>query len=138
VYAPSGTARRTDREGFYTSELTCLLQAASYIVILRSDFNCVLHPVDTTGHFLTTRALMEIVRSLALADTWTQDSLRPNYTHFSPNCATRIDRIYTSHTLLERKTGTEIITAAFTDHHAVVLRLRINGSDVRRGRAGGR
>jgi hypothetical protein len=81
---------------------------------------------------------MEIVRGLSLADTWTQDPLRPNYTHYSPNGATRIDRIFTSHTLLERKTGTEIIPAAFTDHHAVVLRLRINDSDVRRGRTGGR
>ena len=133
VYAPSGTARRTDRESFYTSELTCLLQAASHNVILGGDFNCVLQPVDTTGPFLTSRALMEIVRGLALADTWTQDPLRPRYTHYSPNGATRIDRIYTSHTLLERKTGTEIIPTAFTDHHAVVLRLRINDSDVRRG-----
>ena len=107
-------------------------------MILGGDFNCVLHPVDTTGPFLTIRALMEIVRGLALGDTWTQDPLRPNYTHYSPNGAIRIDRIYTSHTLLVRKTGTEIIPAAFTDHHAVVLRLRINVSKVRRGRRGGR
>ena len=62
VYAPSGTVRRKDRESFYTSELTCVLQAASHNVILGGDFNCVLHPVDTTGPFLTSRALMEIVR----------------------------------------------------------------------------
>jgi len=135
VYAPSGTARRADRESFSTSELTCVLQAASHNAILGGDFNCVLYPVDTTGHFLTSRALMEIVRGLALADTWTQDALRPNYTHYSPNGATRIDHthIYMSHTLLERKTGTQIIPVAFIDHHAVVLRLRLNDSDLRRG-----
>jgi len=120
------------RERFYTSDLTCVLQAASHNVILGGDFNCVLHSGDTTGPFLTSRALMEIVRGLTLADTWTQDPLRSNYTHYSPNGATRIDHIYTSHTLLERKIGTEIIPTAFTDHHAVVLRLRINDSDVRR------
>ena len=133
VYAHSGTARRTDRESFYTSELICVLQAASHNVILGGDFNCVLQPVDTTGHFLTSRVLMEIVRGLALADTWTQDPLRPKYTHYLPNGASRIDRIYTSHTLLERKTRTEIIPTVFKDHHAVVLRLSINDSDVRRG-----
>jgi len=103
VYAASGTARRTDRESFYTSELTCVLQAASHNVILGGDLNCVLHLVDTTGPFLTSRTLMEIVRGLTLANTWTQDPLRLNYTHYSPNGATSIDRTYTSHTLLERK-----------------------------------
>jgi len=73
VYAPSGRARRTDRESYYTSELTRVVQAASHNVILGGDFNCVLHPVDKTGRFLTSRALMEIVRGLALVDTWTQD-----------------------------------------------------------------
>ena len=34
VYAPSGTARLTDGESFYTSELTCVLKAASHNVIL--------------------------------------------------------------------------------------------------------
>jgi len=48
VYAASGTARRTDRESFYNCELTCLLEAASHNVILEGDFNCVLHPADTT------------------------------------------------------------------------------------------
>jgi len=87
-------------------------------------------PVDTTGPFLTSRALMEIVRGLAPADTWTQDPLR--HTLLAQWC--HQDRpICTSHTLLESKTGTEIIPAAFTDHHAVVLRLRISDSDVRRG-----
>jgi exonuclease III len=48
VYFPSGTARRTDRESFYTSEQTCVPQAESHNVILGGDFNCVMHPVDTT------------------------------------------------------------------------------------------
>jgi len=39
VYAPSGTARRIGRESFYTSELTCVLQAASHNVIIGGDFN---------------------------------------------------------------------------------------------------
>jgi len=81
---------------------------------------------------------MEIVRGLTLADPRTQYPLRPNYTHYSPNGAIKIDLIYKSHTLLERKAGTESISAAFTDHHAVVLGLRINDSDVRRGGTGGR
>jgi exonuclease III len=77
VYAPSCTARRMDRESLFTSELPYLLWAASNNVILGGDFNCVLHTVDSTGSFVTSRALTEVIRGLNLADAWSQDPLRP-------------------------------------------------------------
>ena len=73
---------------------------------------------------------MEIVRALALADTWTQDPF-DLITHITRPMVPPGSTYLSSHTLLERKKGTEIIPAAFTDHHAVVLRLRINDNDVR-------
>jgi len=136
VYAPAGTARRADRERFFISELPALFYATSQSVLLGGDFNCVLHPIDTTGPFTTSRALSEVVRGLALSDAWSQDPQRPAYTHYSPNSATRIDRFYITQDLLLRKTGTEILPAAFTDHNAVVLRLSVPtlGTGWRRGR----
>jgi exonuclease III len=59
VYAPAGTARRTDRERFFNSELPALFYAASQSVLLGGDFKCVLHPTDTTDPFTTSRALSE-------------------------------------------------------------------------------
>ena len=64
-----------------------------------------MHPADTTGPFQNSRALTEIVRVHALTDTWNQYPLRPTYTHYSPNGATRIDRFYMTKELMTRKTG---------------------------------
>jgi hypothetical protein len=95
-----------------------------------------LHPTDTTCPFTTSCALSEVVRGLALSGAWSQDPQRPAYTHFSPTGATRIDRFYITQNLLLRKTGIEILPAAFTDHNAVVLRLSL--STVRTGWRRGR
>jgi hypothetical protein len=133
VYPPSGTARRREMERF-NSELPKLFYTPSPSMFIGGYFNCILHPTDTTGPLSTSRALSEIVRGLALADKWTQDPLRPTYTHQSPTGATRIDRLYASTYLLARKIGIEIIPAAFTDHHVVVLRITIPDYDLRRRR----
>jgi len=68
-----------------------------------------------------------------LTDTWTLHPNRPAYTHSSTG-ATRIDRIYMSRDLMTRKTGIEILPAAFTDHSAVVLRLTLGETGARRDR----
>jgi len=83
VYAPSGTAWRTERERFFNSELPDLFHTVSQHTLIGGDFNCILHPADTTGPFQTSQALTEIVRGLALTDTWNQDPLRPTCTHHS-------------------------------------------------------
>jgi hypothetical protein len=100
--------------------------------ILGGDFNCVLNPADTNGALQPSRALSEIVRSLSLVDTWDQDPLRTTFTHHSPTGATRIDRIYVPSELVKRKSGVDIIPAAFTDSHALVLRLTMEDQVVRR------
>ena len=134
VYAPSGTTKRTEREYFFNSELPALLSAYSNPLLIGGDFNCILQPADTTGPFTTSRALAELTRGLALTDTWNQNPSRPTYTHYSPNGATRIDRIYLTKADIGRKTGIEIIPAAFTDHLAVVLRLALPAFETRKPR----
>jgi hypothetical protein len=96
----------------------------------------VLQNADTTGHFITSRALQGVVQGLALADAWNQVPRRPSFTHHSPTSATRIDRFYVSEDFAERKTGIATRPAAFTDHDAVVLRLPLSNMEprIRRGR----
>ena len=57
VYAPSGTSKRTQRECFFLTELPALLSADSHSTLLGGDFNCTLHPADSTGPAAYSRAL---------------------------------------------------------------------------------
>ena len=98
-------------------------------LLLGGDFNCVLRPVDPTGHFTNSTALAEIVRGLRLTDMWEQDLQHPTYAHYTPTCASRLDSLYMSTNVKGRKVGIEIVPTAFTDHHVVVLRLSILASE---------
>jgi len=131
---PSSTAKRTQREHSFLTELPSLFSAYSHPILLGVDFNCTLHPLDSTGPIASSRTLEEIIRGLALTDTWSQDPQRPTFTHYSPTSATRIDRIYLSTADINRKTGTEIIPTAFTDHNAIVFRLNTPAHEIMRTR----
>jgi len=48
--------------------------------------------------------------------------------------ASRIDRIYTTKELSDKKIGVETVAAAFTDHLLVVMRLSLDVLIVRRGK----
>jgi exonuclease III len=112
VYAPSGTSKRTQRECFFLPELPALLVADSHSILMGGDFNCTLHPADSTGLPAPSRALEDTIRGLALTDTWEQDPQRPVYAHYAPTGATRTDRIYLSKADINRKTGIELIPTA--------------------------
>jgi hypothetical protein len=73
------------------------------------------------------------VHGLALTDTWQGNPTRIVYTHSSASGATRIDRIYATRELLERKLGVESIVAPFTDHLAVCVRMSIDLPIMRSG-----
>ena len=90
--------------------------------------------MDTTGGFNYSRALAESVHGLALTNTWQGNPTRIVYTHYSASGATRIDRIYATRELLERKLGVEAIVAPFTDHIAVCVQMSIDLPIMRRGR----
>ena len=111
IYAPSGTAKSHESEYFFNNELPYLLRPPTARMIIGGDFNYVIATSDTTGHYNHSRALVELIHGFELEDTWQQ---------------TRIARIYTTQKLLEKKLGVEIIAVAFTDHHAVFLRLAVD------------
>jgi endonuclease/exonuclease/phosphatase family metal-dependent hydrolase len=124
-----------EREQFYNTELPQILQDRHGDLVIGGDFNCIIAPADTTGNYTTSRTLAEMICGLKLTDTWTQNPNRPIYTRYSPAGASRIDRIYVSSEVMGRKTGIEILPAAFTGHNAVVLRLALGKRHVRMGRA---
>jgi exonuclease III len=68
VYAPSGTAKQTDREIFFNEELPELYYTGAQVYILGGDFNCVLKSADTTGRYTSSRALADTVQGLYLED----------------------------------------------------------------------
>jgi len=125
IYAPSGAEKKTERERFYTNDLTYILPTKHTEMIFAGDFNCILDTVDSTGHKNFSRALSSIVSGYRLHDVWDASRSRHGYTHYAPRTASRLDRIYVTQILLSRKQGVETIAAAFTDHLAVVLRLAI-------------
>jgi exonuclease III len=132
IYAPSGKAKRTEREHFYNAKVPQLLQTGHGEIIIRGDFNCVLDPADSSGHFHTSMALTEITRGLQLKDTWKQDQNRPVYTHYCNTGASRIDRMYVSRDIAPGITGTDFLPAAFTDHDAVVVHLALGDMGMRK------
>jgi len=103
VYAPSGTARRVDREQFNNTELPYLFHDGPTDLLIGGDFNCVLHPSDTTGHFRPSWALSEMIHGLELHDAWKEKPARPTYTYYSPHGATRLDRFYITSEIQRKK-----------------------------------
>jgi hypothetical protein len=56
------------------------------------------------------------------------------YTHYTATGASGIDRIYATRNIISKKLGVETVAAAFTDHHAVILRIAISEPLTLRGR----
>jgi exonuclease III len=123
VYAPSGTSQHAAREAFYNLELPPLLRPEAQHIVIGGDFNCVLQPGDVTGHYRPSRALRELIEGLHLQETWTQNAVRPRYTHYYSEGVSRIDRIYMTPDLAALTSGIRIVQVAFTDHCAVELRV---------------
>jgi len=134
LYALSGTAMKQEGERFFNSELPYLLIGETGHILLGGDFNCILEASDTTGGFIYGQALAELVHDLTLTDNWQGNPKRKVYTHHSAFGATRIDRIYATRKLLEKKLRMKSILAPFTDHLAVCPGISIDLPIMRRVR----
>ena len=66
-----------------------------------------------------------MMRGFHITDTWKQNPTPSAYTHYSNTGVSRVDRIYVSRNIASRITGIDILSAAFTYHNAVVLRLAL-------------
>jgi endonuclease/exonuclease/phosphatase family metal-dependent hydrolase len=126
IYAPSGTAKRLEREAFFNEDLPCILGTHFDDIILCGDFNCVLRATDATGQGVFSRSLATLVHCYALRDAWQPSPERRVYTHYTVHGASRLDRFYLTKDLLARKKSIETVAAAFTDHFTMVLRLSMD------------
>jgi exonuclease III len=93
IYAPSGTAKRQEREMFFNSELAYLLGNVSDNLLLGGDFNCVFENPDSTGQYNFSRSLAELVQGYALKDTLQANLVHKVYTHYTASVANRLHRI---------------------------------------------
>jgi endonuclease/exonuclease/phosphatase family metal-dependent hydrolase len=134
IYAPSGTAKRKEREHFFNNELPYILNMASTGILLGGDFNCVLDARDSTGYGSFSRSLNTLITGYSLRDAWQNRPGNNSYTHFTIHGATRLDRFYLTEGLLRRKTGITTAKAAFTDRFAVTLCLSMGEPLLRQGR----
>jgi len=125
IYAPSRAERKVDRECFFTKEMLTLIPSDCTELLLAGDFNCILNTSECTGNKCFSRSLGILVREMALYDGWEIMPGNNGYTHYAPKSASRIDRIYLSRTLLQRKTGIETRVVACKDHLAAVLQIGI-------------
>jgi len=135
IYAPSGAERGRDRENVFSNELPYLLRGIPPSLLIGGDFISFITNLDATGHPNYSRALQEFIRGFDLLDTWEKSQERATYTHYSSRGASRIDRIYASRNLSRQKRGAETRIAAFTDHLAVVIRIVLEATTMRRGRS---
>jgi exonuclease III len=103
IYAPSGAAKKQERESFYNTDITYLLSATHSDLILAGDFNCAIAQADATGHNKYSRTLANPVRGLNLTDARNAYTAKTAYTHYTPTGASRIDRIYISNSMKSKK-----------------------------------
>lgn len=135
VYAPSGTLNAAARERLFNSTLPFYLQISSDHYILGGDFNCVTSSKDSKGNNNHSFALKNLIDNLALKDAW--EVLMGNRTAFSfirPNCASRLDRLYISESLVTSLRTSEYLATSFSDHKAFKSRCCLPSQ----GRAHGR
>jgi exonuclease III len=79
VYATPGTAKKPERERFFASYLTYILEIpATHLV--GGDFNAILNK-NSTGHYNYSWALCYMVQGLAKHDVWQHHRNRKAYTH---------------------------------------------------------
>jgi len=103
-------------------------------MIVGGDFNCILSQADCTGNMNYSKALDKMVRGFELTDVWAPAQTRAIYTHYNPHGAARLDNLYVSPDLRNRKIGVETVITAFTDHLTVCLCITIDAPLLPQGR----
>jgi len=64
IYAPSGTAKRTEGEEFFNVDVLGLLPLSPVQLIIAGDISCVLGNKDCTGQRTSSQALQRLINGL--------------------------------------------------------------------------
>jgi endonuclease/exonuclease/phosphatase family metal-dependent hydrolase len=92
-------------EQFFKVELPTIFPLAPTVLLLAGDFNCILDARDTTSSALRSSALERLTKGLRLQDVWDAASQERGFTHYAPQSASRLDRIYVTEQLYREKLG---------------------------------
>lgn len=123
IYAPSGTAMRSERERFFNDTTAFYLRHNTEYILLAGDFNCVLRPCDSSG-YNNSPALQSTVQQLHLSDVWVKlYPTTPSPTYITHNSSSRLDRIYVSNTLCAYLRNAATHVCCFTNHKALTARI---------------
>jgi exonuclease III len=130
VYPISGSQHKKERRDFFLNDIVPhLSKPNTNKYIIGGDFNCILDPADTRGTSKNLcHELKRMVETLSMKDIYTKFSQNYNsrqFTFHRGNSASRLDRFYASNSLFERITDLEVSPVCFSDHHAILIKLRI-------------
>ena len=100
----------------------------------RGDFNCILTNTDCTGNMHFSKALKKVVSGFGLVDVWETVPPRTVYTHYTSHGTALFNRIYVTSNLSCQKVRVETVSAPFTVHLAVCLRIKPEAPLLQRGR----
>ena len=134
IYAPSGTAKKKEREEFFNNQLPILIPITPGEIVLAGDFNCIINPLDTTGTTPYSRTLASFINTSRLQDVWDINIAPRGFTHYTTHAASRLDRIYVTKQLLTHKQTVRKVFVTFTDHLAVILHLSTDSPPITWGR----
>jgi exonuclease III len=97
-------ARGGGRRGILQFRRASALGNPPTSLLLAGDFNCVLTANDCTGSPNVSRTLTNLIKGLAMVDTWEQQHGNRRYAHYTALRASRIDSIYATRNMLGKKT----------------------------------
>ncbi len=135
VYAPN---KENERKAFFKSDLEDHMDSEQYNVLL-GDFNCTLEDVDRShlnnGGIEVGRAeLSEFMKKKQLFDVYRRRNPRKKeFTYFKPNSTvrSRIDCVMLDEMMDPWVYHVQTQTAVFSDHNAVIVKLKVG--DQQRG-----
>jgi exonuclease III len=130
IYAKSGSQFKRERDAFFLDEISIHLNkdgVNSHIIC--GDFNCIIDSADTRGSSKNfCYGLKQLTIAMGLKDVAQVKNAR-KFTFFRGISASRLDRFYVSSDLLSTIMEIQTIPVAFSDHHAVQIKMRIDSSN---------
>ena len=127
VYPPSGTLNRLAREKFFNEDIVPNIENLTDIVILGGDFNCVINEEDSSGNSNYSKNLKQLIKTLNLKDVWNViHGTKIEHTYQRTYTKSRLDRIYVTQNLESKITSVEVQTNSFSDHHALIAKIKFS------------
>ena len=110
---------------FFASLSSIINEMNEYKIILGSDLNTAIEPIDrtssTNANSPSTRAVKDLMHHYALVDIWRKyNPHKKDYTHYSGRhqSFSRIDYVLVSSQMTHMTTKAEIVYMSLSDHHA--------------------